>query len=152
MEFPGRAGELRALLEDTRKPITTLNLTEVTAEWTTAGKAVTALTESPEIKQTFANLNTAIDSLKLTMAGIDKQVGPAGEQLAAVLEQARATLKTFETAAANARNFISAQSGLGEEATLALMQLSEAAMSVQRLTEFLERNPSALISGRKGPN
>jgi paraquat-inducible protein B len=152
VDFPGLTRDLRALLVDTRKQINTIDLTAVTAEWTKAGKAVTTLTESPEIKQTFANLNTAIDSLKLTMAGIDKQVGPAGEQLAAVLEQAKTTLKTFESAAANARNFISAQSGLGEEATLALMQLSEAAMSVQRLTEFLERNPSALISGRKAPN
>jgi paraquat-inducible protein B len=152
VDFPGLSRDLRALLVDTRKQINTINLTEVTAEWAKAGKAVTTLTESPEIKQTFANLNTAIESLKTTMAGIDKQVGPAGEQLAAVLTQAKSTLKTFESAAANARNFISAQSGLGEEATQALMQLSEAAMSVQRLTEFLERNPSALITGRKAPN
>jgi paraquat-inducible protein B len=149
VDFPGLTRDLRALLVDTRKQINTINLTEVTAEWTKAGKAVTALAESPELARTFANLNLAIDGLKLTMAGIDKQVGPAGEQLAAMLEQAKTTLKTFDQAAANARNFISAQSGLGEEATLALMQLSEAALSVQRLTEFLERNPSALISGRK---
>jgi paraquat-inducible protein B len=151
VDFPGLSKDLRALLVDTRKQINTINLTEVTAEWAKAGKAVTALTESAEIKQTFANLNTAIDGLKLTMAGIDKQVGPAGEQLAAVLEQAKLTLKSFETAATNARTFISAQGGLGEEATRTLMQLSEAAMSIQRLTDFLERNPSALITGRKAP-
>lgn len=152
VDFPGLSKDIRALLVDTRAKINTIDLTQVTAEWTKAGAAVTALTESPEIKQTFANLNTAIDSLKVTMAGVDKQVGPAGEQLTAVLEQAKTTLKTFQEAAANARNFISAQSGLGEEATRSLIQLSEAAMSVQRLTEFLERNPSALITGRKTPD
>jgi paraquat-inducible protein B len=151
VDFPGLSRDLRALLVDTRKQVNAINLTEVTAEWARAGKAVTALTESPEIKQTFVNLNAAIDGLKTTMAGIDQQVGPAGEQLAAVLVQAKRTLKTFEQAAANARNFVSAQSGLGEEATLALMQLSEAALAVQRLTEFLERNPSALITGRQAP-
>jgi paraquat-inducible protein B len=151
VDFPGLSRDLRALLVDTRKQINTINLTEVTAEWTKAGKAVTALTDSAEIKQTFANLNSAIDILKVTLAGVDQQIAPAGQQLNAVLEQAKSTLKTFESAAANARNFISAQSGLGQEATQALMQLSEAAMSVQRLTEFLERNPSSLITGRKAP-
>ncbi len=151
IDFPGLEKDVRALLVDTRKQINTANLADVTAEWARAGKAVTALTESPEIRQTFVNLNAAIEALKATVDGIDKQVGPAGEQLGEVLAQAKSTLKTFESAAASARTFISAQGGLGEEATQALMQLSEAALSVQRLTEFLERNPSALITGRKPP-
>ncbi len=151
IDFPGLEKDVRALLVDTRKQINAVDLTAVTAEWAKAGKSVTALTESPEIKQTLVNLNTAIDALKATMAGVDKQVGPAGEQLAAVLEQAKGTLKTFEQAAANARSFISAQGGLGEEATRTLMQLSEAAGALQRLAEFLERNPSSLITGKKGP-
>ncbi len=151
IDFTGLEKDVRALLVDTRAKVNTIDLAAVTAEWAKAGKSVAALTESPEILKTFANLNTAIDALKTTMAGLDKQVGPAGEQLAAVLEQAKATLKTFDAAAANARNFISAQSGLGEEATRTLMQLSEAAGALQRLTEFLERNPSSLITGRKGP-
>jgi paraquat-inducible protein B len=152
VDFPGLSKDIRALLVDTRTKVNTVDLTQVTAEWAKAGRAVTALAESAEIKQTFVNLNEAIDGLKVTMTGLDKQIGPASEQLAAVLEQAKTTLKTFEQAAANARNFISAQGGLGEEATRTLMQLSEAAGSLQRLTEFLERNPSSLITGRKGPN
>jgi len=31
------------------------------------------------------------------------------------------------------------------------MQLNEAAASVQRLAEFLERNPNALLTGKKAP-
>lgn len=152
VDFPGLSKDIRALLVDTRAKVNTIDLTAVTAEWAKAGQSVTALTESPEIKRTFTNLNTAIDSLKLTMSSLDKQVGPAGEQLTAVLEQAKVTLKTFDQAAVKARDFISAQSGLGEEATRTLMQLSEAAGALQRLTEFLERNPSSLITGRKAPN
>ena len=151
VDFPGLSKDIRALLVDTRAKINTIDLTQVTAEWTKAGRAVTALTESAEIQQTFANLNSAIDGLKATMAGLDKQVGPAGEQLVALLEQAKMTPRTFDQAAANARNFISAQSGLGEEATRTLMELSAAAGSLQRLMDFLERNPSALITGRKAP-
>jgi paraquat-inducible protein B len=151
VDFPGLSKDLRALLVDTRKQVNTFNLAEVTGEWAKAGKAVTTFTESPEIKKILVNLNTTIDRLASTVASIDASVGPAAEQLGGVLAQAKQTLATFEAAAANARNFISAQSGLGEEATRALMQLSEAALGVSRLTEFLERNPSALIVGRKPP-
>jgi ABC-type transport system involved in resistance to organic solvents, periplasmic component len=148
VDFPGLAQDVRALITDTRRQLNKIDITEVTAEWAKAGRAVTALAESPRFEETLVNLNGAINDLKKTLAGIDQQVVPAGEQLAAVLEQAKGTLKTFESAAANARAFIAAQGGLGEEATRTLMQLSDAALSVQRLSEFLERNPSALITGR----
>ena len=151
VDFPGLSRDIRALLVDTRKQINTIDVSKVTAEWAKAGKAVTTLAESPEIKQTLVNLNGAIDRLNATLASIDGQIAPAGQQLAEVMSQARATLKTFEGAAANARNFISAQSGLGEESTRALMQLSEAAAAVQRLADFLERNPNSLLTGRKAP-
>jgi len=151
VDFPGLSRDIRALLVDTRKQINTIDVSQVIAEWAKAGRAVTTLTESPEIKQTLVNLNGAIDRLNATLASIDGQIAPAGQQLAEVMSQARATLKTFEGAAANARNFISAQSGLGEESTRALMQLSEAAAAVQRLADFLERNPNSLLTGRKAP-
>ena len=50
--------------------------------------------------------------------------------------------------AANTSQFISAQSGLGAEAATALRQLGEASAAIARLADFLERNPSAVISGR----
>ena len=152
IDFAGIANELRGLLVDTRKQVSGLNLAALNAEWTRAGRSVSALVESPEVKDTFVNLKVAIDQLNTTLGKIDTHVDPAGEKLNAVLAQAQTTMKTFDSAAAAARNFIAAQGGLGEEAGRALQQLGEAAASVQRLADFLERNPNALISGRKaGP-
>jgi paraquat-inducible protein B len=149
VDFPALANDLRALLGDTRKQVNSLNLTELGSQWTRAGQSVTALAESAEIRQTFVDLRRAINQLTVTLENIDSQVDPAGDKLGEVLVQAQATLKTFNDAALQARNFISAQGGLGDETTRALMQLSEAALAVQRLAEFIERNPNALISGKK---
>ena len=41
--------------------------------------------------------------------------------------------------------------GLGDEVAHTLAQLGEAADSVQRLADYLERNPNALIAGKKRP-
>jgi paraquat-inducible protein B len=40
---------------------------------------------------------------------------------------------------------------LGEGAGEAFGKLSEAADAVQRLADFLERNPNALLTGKKAP-
>jgi paraquat-inducible protein B len=40
---------------------------------------------------------------------------------------------------------------LGEEAVRTLQQVTETAESLQQLADFLERNPNALITGKKRP-
>lgn len=42
--------------------------------------------------------------------------------------------------------------GLKDEATKTLQQLGDASASVQRLTDYLERNPNAIITGKKPPS
>jgi paraquat-inducible protein B len=40
---------------------------------------------------------------------------------------------------------------LGEEAVRTLQQVTETAESLQQLADFLERNPNALITGKRRP-
>jgi len=40
---------------------------------------------------------------------------------------------------------------LGEEAFKTLQHISDAADSLQRLADYLERNPNAIITGKKAP-
>lgn len=151
IDFAGLAIEVRGLLQDTRKQVNALNLGALSAEWTKAGQSVNTLATSPEIKQIFANVNVAVEQLTKTMVNLDSKVDPTSKELAATLSNAQQALKSFNEAASAARNFISAQTGLGEEATHALGQLGEAASAVQRLADFLERNPNALLTGKKPP-
>ena len=151
IDFAALAIEIRGLLVDTRKQVNGLNLAALNAEWTKAGQSVNALASSPEIKGMVTNLNTAVDRLNTVLANVDAQVGPAGRELTATLAEAKETLRTFNEAAGAARSFIQAQSGLGDEAARALGQLGEAAAAVQRLADFIERNPNALLTGKKPP-
>ena len=96
-------------------------------------------------------MNAAVTQLRGTLAKLDATIDANGPQLGATLAQAKTTLESFELAATNTRKFIAAQSGLGEETTRAMKQLSDAAEAVQRLADFLERNPQALLSGKKRP-
>ena len=62
-----------------------------------------------------------------------------------------ASLAVAAASSASAQTFISAQSGIGEELASTLSHLNEAADAVKRLADFLERNPNALITGKKRP-
>jgi len=74
-----------------------------------------------------------------------------GKELQATLIQAKASLESFNAAAQSAKGFINAQQNFGADTSRALERVADAAESVQRLADFLERNPNALLSGRKEP-
>lgn len=153
VDFPGLSRELVALLAEVRKRIDGVDFKALVEQWRKTGAAIDTLatTTTPQMKETLGGLNATIADLRAAIAKIDGQVNTNGEQLTVTLKQAKETLESFNAAANGARKFIAAQSGLGEEATRALSQLGEAAGAVQRLADFLERNPQALISGKPLP-
>ena len=151
VDFAGLSREMNGLLVDVRKQVNGLELAKLSEEWSKAGSAVNELARSGDLQKTFANLNQTIDQLSKMLANVDAQIQPAGVKLNEAMSEAQVVLKSFNEAADSARRFISAQSGLGEETVRTMNQLAEAAGSVQRLAEFLERNPNALLTGKKQP-
>jgi len=151
VDFAGLSREMNGLLVDVRKQVVGLELAKLSAEWTKAGTAVNELARSGDFQKTFAHLNETIDQVSKMLAGVDAQIQPAGVKLNEALAEAQVVLKSFNEAADSARRFITAQGGLGEETVRTMNQLAEAAASVQRLAEFLERNPNALLTGKKQP-
>lgn len=151
IDFAGISKGLTLLLADTRKQLEGVDLKGVTEQWKKTGVQIEALASGPEVKRTFENLNGAIGDLRATVAKLDAQIEPSSKELTATLVEARQTVQTFNQMAVAAKSFIASQSGLGDELAGTLEHLSAAADAVQRLAEFLERNPNALITGRKRP-
>jgi paraquat-inducible protein B len=96
-------------------------------------------------------MNAAVTEMRGVLARLDQQIDPAGEKLNLTLDEAQKTLASFNATATTLRRFVSAQQNLGEGANQAFSRLSEAADAIQRLADFLERNPQALLSGRPRP-
>jgi paraquat-inducible protein B len=151
VDFAGLAREVTALAAESRKKIDGVDFKGVADQWKKTGAQLEALATTPEIKQTFANLNKAIDDLRGVLAKVDAQVGPAGKELTDTLAQAKVAIESFNATAGEARKFIASHSGLGDEMVNTLQQLNEAADAVKRLADFLERNPNALLTGKKRP-
>lgn len=151
IDFAGLAKELRGFIADARVQLNKLELEQLVAKWTEAADSLNALAAAPEIKETITNLNAAAIELKNLVGKLDGQVEPTATRLNETLDQTKETLVAFNAASQTLRKFINAQHNLGSESGEAFAKLSAAAEAVQRLADFLERNPQALLSGRKQP-
>jgi len=114
-----------------------------------AADGVDAFVNSPDARKAFTNLNSAIDQARVLMAKLDGNVGPVSDELKKTLADAQTALKSLDSAAGTTRRFVQEQGQIGDEVTQALQQVADAATSLERLADALERNPSSILVGKK---
>jgi paraquat-inducible protein B len=149
VDFAGLSNELKTLLTSTNHKVNDLDLKGLSERVGRAADSVTALTSSPEAKQAFVNLNESLVALKGAIARIEGQVGPVSDELKTTLVAAQSALKNLDAAASTTKQFVQDQGQVGDEVTMALRQVAEAAAALENLANALERNPSSLIVGKK---
>ena len=143
-DFAGVSRELKLLLITTNHKVGELDLQKMVTQVTAAADSIATFAGSAEAKMAFANINKTAADVQGLVTRLDTQVEPVRTELVR-------TLHAFHDAAASIQKFLGPQSGLGEEAGRTLQQLTATARSLQELADFLERNPNALITGKKRP-
>ncbi len=151
IDFKGLSDELKRLVVEARLRLDGVDFKGLANQWKKTGESIDALARSPDTIQSIQNLNKALEAVRNSIGRLDTQVDANGTELRATLVQAREALANFNAAAQSARVIINAQQNFGTDATRALERVADAAESVQQLADFIERNPNALVSGRKGP-
>ena len=151
VDFAGLSKEIKILLATTNQKVADFDVRLVAERITQAAAAIENFVGSPEAKNALTNLNLAITELRGTLTKLDQQIGPTAGELNKTLADAQTALRSIDAAAQTARNFVQAQSGLGEEVAQSLRQVADAAAAITRLADYLERNPNSLLVGRKPP-
>jgi paraquat-inducible protein B len=144
IDFAELSHGLKSLLATANQQVGDLDLKKMVAKVTAAAESIEALAGSAEAKAAFANLNKTTTDVQGLVAKLDTQMEPVRAELVQ-------TLHSFHDAAESVRKLLGPQSGLGEEALRTLQQVTETAESLQQLADFLERNPNALITGKRRP-
>jgi paraquat-inducible protein B len=152
VDVAGMAAELQGLLVDTRRQVNAADLAAISREWAEAARSIRTMVDSPEVRGLVANAASASARLDGILAQLEKTVGPGAEEFEMVLKETRAAITQFTETTTVMKRFVNAQQNLGDDASKALARLGEAASSVARLADFLERNPNALLSGRATEN
>ena len=149
VDFAGISKEIKTVLATTNKKINDLDTKGLTDKDGRAADAFTALVDSPEAKQTMANLNATLVAARSAMERLDGQVGPLSDELKVTLADAQKALKALDSTAVTTRRFIQQQNQVGDDLTATLRQVAEAATALDNLAAAIERNPSSLVVGKK---
>ena len=99
---------------------------------------VKRLSESKELLQAVQALNETLQHTRQLVQNLDSNVAPA---IGSTLDQAQKTLLSVE-------DTLGKDAPLQHELQRALKELVEAARGIRILTDYLERNPDALIYGK----
>jgi len=99
---------------------------------------VKRLSESRQLLEAVQSLNETLQHARQLMQNLDSTVAPA---IGSTLDQAQKTLVSVE-------GTLGKDAPLQNEMRRALKELAEAARGIRILTDYLERNPDALIFGK----
>ncbi|CAN5569619.1 MlaD family protein [soil metagenome] len=101
------------------------------------------LVSSPQLDSSIAHLDSTLKSLDQMATQVRPQVGPLVAKLNQTAEQLRQ--------AAVSANGVLGGIGAGQDASLAgaIRQLTDAARSIRALADYLQRNPEALLNGKR---
>ena len=132
-----------------------VDVVQLTQSITNAGNAAANLLNSPDLKATLAslrstskNLNVTIDTIRGLAENLNNRTSPVLESLEKASEKAAAALVQIDSAASELQTTFAPDSPLTYRLDVALENFAEASSAVRDLTDYLQRNPGALVRGR----
>jgi paraquat-inducible protein B len=118
-------------------------------------ESVREIVQSPETKETFVNINRTVVTLNETALSfrqmteqINQQIGPFAAELRTSTDKANLALARMQATLDALQASIGPGAPLVYQSGETLQQVSDAARSLRQLTDYLQRNPSALVRGR----
>jgi paraquat-inducible protein B len=158
LEIPTIPTDLQQVQETAMKALAKLDKVDVvrlTESITDAGIAATNLMNSPDIRATLASLQNATRNLNTTISSVRELVEHLGNNASPVLtslkktsDQANQTLAQISSAAAELHSTLAPDAPLAYRLDVALEKFSEASSAIRELTDYLQRNPSAIVRGK----
>ena len=125
---------------------------------TSAANSINQLTGSPDLKATLAslkqtvpNLNQAVSSLRTALDNANARIAPLVVSLQKSSDEANATMKDTREALLEVKSNLQPDSPLSVNLNAALDQLNDTTRSIGDLTDYLQRNPAALVRGKYVP-
>ncbi len=153
IDFKGMAAELQALIADARRQVNSVDLKGlVDAVESRPAPPLEALANSPDIKQTFLTLDATLGDVR---AVVGRPGPPDRRQRQGSLRHAAAGADDAAAVRRRRAHPAAISSPRRRISTTAPARpwpsWRRPPMPSQRLADFLERNPNALISGKKPP-
>ena len=151
--------QLQERLMETLDKLEKIDFQGLVVSITDAANSIKTLTGSPELKATLeslkgtiANLNQAVNSARDLINNANAKVGPLVTDIRESSDEANKTMKETRTALVSLQQTLDPNSPLAVHLNQTLDSLTETAQSLGEFTDYLQRNPGALLRGRYVPD
>ena len=151
LDLPGISAKLSALLTRLDTSLGHLDLPQINAGVTNLLGAANHLLTTPDLTNSIAAARRTLENAQALLARIDGRVDPLADSLTNTLFEAQKTLADVRRGAQHLSDLLGPDNSFGSDLTQALEQVGNAGRAVADLAEFLQRNPNALLAGRKKP-
>jgi phospholipid/cholesterol/gamma-HCH transport system substrate-binding protein len=132
-----------------------VDVVKLTESITDAGAAAANLLNSSDLRRTLASLQAStkdltktLNSVRELVQNVNNRSGPALGSLKKAADQASLTLTQISSTATTLQASLAPDSPLTYRLEIALENFSEASSAIRELTDYLQRNPSAIVRGK----
>ena len=151
LDLPGISGKLNSLLARLDTSLGQLNIPQINAGVTNLLATANQLIATPDLTNSVVSLRRTLNRAEVLLQRIDGRVDPLADSITNTLWEAQKTLADVRRGAQNLSGLLAPDASFQSDLTQALRQLANGSRAVADLAEFLQRNPDALITGRKRP-
>ena len=152
---PTDLAQLQERLTNALDKFEKINFQALVVSITDAANSIKNLTGSPEIKATLeslkgtvANLNQAVVSARALLNNANATIGPLVADLRQTSDEADKTMKDTRAALVGLQQTLDPNAPLAVRLNQALDSMTESSRSIGELTDYLQRNPGALVRGK----
>src|SRR5258705_39122 len=151
LDIRGFSGKLNGLLTRLDTSLSQLNIAQINTGLTNLLGSANQLVTTPDLTNSLAALRQTLNQAGALLKRIESRVHPLVDNVTNTLSDARKTLVELRVGIPNVNDLLGPDSALRPDLEQALEEMSKAGRAVTELAEFLERNPTALLTGKRRP-
>ena len=148
-DLAGMAVDLRTLLRALNRMIEDLEVVTIRQELVNTLEALRGVTQSPGLTNLLKSVNVAADELQQFLHDARPEMGRLSDDLSAFTRDSAITLTELRRTLEDVQRVLGPDSVPLAQVQETLQDLGEAAQSVRRFADTLQRTPSVLITGRE---
>jgi len=151
VDFVEMSNKINRLSDQLSEGIGQLDFKTINNSLVAAANNFNALLADPKIKEALDKMGTTLDDLDRLANSINQQVQPLSDEIQSTTKSARATLEQINQTLNAVRDLIAPDSTLRTELDNLILEISNASRSFRNLSEYLEANPNAILTGKPAP-
>lgn len=151
LDLAGLSTKLNSLLDNADTKVKELDMARINADLTNVLQSANGFITAPDLTNAVRGARLALADAQTLIKRIDGKVDPLADNANRTLADAQKTLANLRGAIQRLSEMLGPDDAFRADLDQALQQLANASRAVADLAEFVQRNPDALLMGRKRP-